>query len=746
MNTAQDTPWVEEESLGQMVPQDMDFSNLLDLGDIDVNDFSLPGPSEQNPQYAVQPSDAPFGGTAAHDFASTGWDMAMDMDTTQPMASHPGSQEHLQGFHQTMDPHAWNGTPQQHTSHMEGPVGNMVYTHPQQIPPTPNSYELHGGDPLHMNKATMARQRQAFMNQQPQHQLRLNPANRDTFTPLVSPAVTPQDSVFQRPHDFTVPGAYFSPLSSPALQAQNGGQHYRIGHASNQPSTAGTSAATSPNSNDFDMPGFGADSAVSIPDRSRKNSRKSNASRSIVSRSGVRQSPVTKPQKRKSAALSTAMSSQDLDSLLQDAQAQQSHATLAVGTNSTDSSGGGSISPEPLTEALMGPPPRPGTSSTQQSPTLYGQVPNQQQVRFKNLSGAPATPASLMSIDNPRQQGSQTPLASSGHTHPLANVDAVPLDDFVLPPSATGNSVSTMPGFDSSNNTPRTTASRKTPKLTPLSTATTGRSMSATSSPAISAMVPSPSGAAASQIGKDSRARSSKKRSSVSAGSSIVSPALRPKISPSIKPLLPEGSVLNDSQHAFLLASKSNYTHLLEGTLLPGVSYPESLSSGLTSKRTSHKIAEQGRRNRINEALKEMQALLPPPALRAKSKSDGAESPDGKDQTTADEDQDNAGDQADGAKAATGKKDKSGKQSKESAKAASAAAEAKAANSKAATVESAIEYIRALQQERLIMAEAMKARDNEVNELRRRLRDVELKLGTANSTSPEASATASNPS
>ena len=32
---------------------------------------------------------------------------------------------------------------------------------------------------------------------------------------------------------------------------------------------------------------------------------------------------------------------------------------------------------------------------------------------------------------------------------------------------------------------------------------------------------------------------------------------------------------------------------------------------GLTSKRTSHKIAEQGRRNRINEAIKEMQTLLP---------------------------------------------------------------------------------------------------------------------------------------
>lgn len=63
---------------------------------------------------------------------------------------------------------------------------------------------------------------------------------------------------------------------------------------------------------------------------------------------------------------------------------------------------------------------------------------------------------------------------------------------------------------------------------------------------------------------------------------------------------------------ALLLASKSNYQNILEGNHLPGVSYPETLSTNLTSKRTSHKIAEQGRRNRINTALQEIAALLPP--------------------------------------------------------------------------------------------------------------------------------------
>lgn len=60
-----------------------------------------------------------------------------------------------------------------------------------------------------------------------------------------------------------------------------------------------------------------------------------------------------------------------------------------------------------------------------------------------------------------------------------------------------------------------------------------------------------------------------------------------------------------------MLATKSNYQNLVEGNNLTGVTYPTELSTNLTSKKTSHKIAEQGRRNRINTALHEMQALLP---------------------------------------------------------------------------------------------------------------------------------------
>lgn len=121
---------------------------------------------------------------------------------------------------------------------------------------------------------------------------------------------------------------------------------------------------------------------------------------------------------------------------------------------------------------------------------------------------------------------------------------------------------------------------------------------------------------------------------------------------------------------ALLLASKSNYQNILEGTHLPGVSYPEALSTNLTSKRTSHKIAEQGRRNRINMALQEIALLLPPPT----PPNQGTNGVVGKDGGS------NDGSPGGTSIIVTG-------------------ANAQQSNSKASTVELAIEYIKSLQAE-----------------------------------------------
>lgn len=119
---------------------------------------------------------------------------------------------------------------------------------------------------------------------------------------------------------------------------------------------------------------------------------------------------------------------------------------------------------------------------------------------------------------------------------------------------------------------------------------------------------------------------------------------------------------------ALYLASKSNYQHILDGTLLPGVSYPETLAENLSSKRTNHKLAEQGRRNRINNALKEIETLIPASFVQIKHAKEAAI-----------------------CNAKGGDKEKEKEKEKE-----------KAGNqpiSKASTVEMAIDYIKALQQE-----------------------------------------------
>lgn len=126
---------------------------------------------------------------------------------------------------------------------------------------------------------------------------------------------------------------------------------------------------------------------------------------------------------------------------------------------------------------------------------------------------------------------------------------------------------------------------------------------------------------------------------------------------------------MSSEASALYLASKSNYQHIMEGTKLPGLSYPNALAENLSSKRTSHKVAEQGRRNRINVALKEIETLLPA-ALLGGSPTKGGKSK---------------------------KEDKDGKEDgdDEGANGKSAAQSA----SKAHTVEMAIIYIKSLQEE-----------------------------------------------
>lgn len=161
-----------------------------------------------------------------------------------------------------------------------------------------------------------------------------------------------------------------------------------------------------------------------------------------------------------------------------------------------------------------------------------------------------------------------------------------------------------------------------------------------------------------------------------------------------------------------LLASKSNYQNLLEGNHLPGVNYPDSLSTGLTSKRTSHKVAEQGRRNRINEALKEMQSLIPKPPPASKSPGDAADAA-----ADSNGDANATATDGDGAGDANG----NGKDGDNSAK---------SNNSKAATVELANDYIKKMQKDSAATSAEVAILRRENEELRKRLLERESGSGS----------------
>ena len=179
-----------------------------------------------------------------------------------------------------------------------------------------------------------------------------------------------------------------------------------------------------------------------------------------------------------------------------------------------------------------------------------------------------------------------------------------------------------------------------------------------------------------------------------------ISPALLPKISPSIKPLLPGGSSSADEAAELLLTAKSNYQRIIEGSTLAGMSFPSELSTNLTSKRTSHKIAEQGRRNRINLAIQEIAMLLPKPPPREDDTAVPREG--GAAAGRLGSEPDDGGNKSEGARSGGG-----------SGNAGSTGASTP--NTKASTVEMAIDYIRQLQKE--------------VADANRRAHEAEKKLG-----------------
>ncbi|KAI9053585.1 hypothetical protein LZ554_002539 [Drepanopeziza brunnea f. sp. 'monogermtubi'] len=527
------------------------------------------------------------------------------------------------------------------------------------VPPTPNSVEMHGGSAHYY---TQPDQQQSMFERYQMHAKE----HEIAFTPLVSPAVTPLEAHFNIP-EYTAPGAYFSPLSSPALHAQT--EHpsvydQRHSGATNSP------IDTNPDAH----PTHGGSTMLS-----RRTTRKAlQYTQKPRSTRAIRQSPIVKPQRKGRKGSTTKIPLQAIGDILEPVHSHLSRSkecNSLPSVTSTEESENGSISPEHLSD--MAPPPLPAPGSTRASPYIQAQKGNKraQQLVLKS----PATPASLMRLTQ------SPPVGQPGSTQNM-DLDDPGIDGFALPEAA--NSRPALPPLDTQCDgqmTPALSSSgAKTPGLYSLPSPAFPRPETAASSqsPQIDAINGTSGTSENTRKTPQLATRASKKRTGNSA---LVSPAILPRISPNIKPLLPGGTNgSGDTASLLLAASKSNYQNILEGTYLPGVSYPTELSTNLTSKRTSHKIAEQGRRNRINNALQEIATLLP-----RNSKDGGGE-------------KSGSGEAGDGNEAINGK------------------SAAQSANSKASTVEQAIDFIKFLTDENATFKQRAEEAEKELELLKER--------------------------
>lgn len=355
-----------------------------------------------------------------------------------------------------------------------------------------------------------------------------SPRDQALYTPLVSPAMTPLESQFRLP-EYTIPGEYFTPLTSPALEAQNA-------HTSNngyqfharQVSDVGfvpTNAEVNP------LPGTSAPSSPSIIRKTRR--RTSAASSRLAGRATKsRQSPHIRAQTtqtQRARGKQHAPSLEDLyTSMAQELNKPPNNDVRSLQESSNEGSGQDSVSPEPLPDSLMPPPAVPPPRS---SPAILPHQSSQQ------MPGTAATPATLMRLQ--RSQHAQEPSDQLMGQAQLEIPDEV-MEDISLPEAAQP-ALQPRPTMNRIDTSVRNTASpiisaNVTPSIEPRSTPAADRTpMSVAPSPRTLAM-PSPSGPVPKRSDPSRASISSRKRPSVS--STHASPLLRPKISPSIQPLM----------------------------------------------------------------------------------------------------------------------------------------------------------------------------------------------------------------
>ena len=305
----------------------------------------------------------------------------------------------------------------------------------------------------------------------------------------------------------------FSPLTSPALQAQNlAAQHHA--HAGVRGSD--TSDTMSPIEMSVDTPAPQSATRALPP---RKSKRKMTTMATKPPARAIRESPAMKPLPKKKQ--SSVIPIKEVNEILQNAQKAKT----------ISSSEAESVSPEPLSESLMPPPATPRSRSVARSPYMAALANGSQSAPLAPTSDSPATPASLMRIQKEAAEVAKSGLSLSElkqqSSHAEAEMEQI-MENMCSPAAAITNKpalppINTQAQVDKGATPTMSAKDRRlsvAPKSAPLTATNTG----------FPPLAP-PKGAA----GPKSRKRTS---------SSHVSPALRPRISPSIQPLLPEGSTL----------------------------------------------------------------------------------------------------------------------------------------------------------------------------------------------------------
>ncbi|RKF53066.1 Phosphorus acquisition-controlling protein [Golovinomyces cichoracearum] len=375
------------------------------------------------------------------------------------------------------------------------------------------------------------------------------------FTPIFSP-ITPLEHHFNT-YGYSISEACFSPLSSPALQVQNDSPQLLDQQSSliiNSPISIGND----PTKNESSGTRF------KTLDYKLSKSQRQNSSR-------VKKSPVVNSFREMKGVNIFSQSLDEIDlsySPLMNTELS-SYVSMAAGNSSLPTNISSSMAPPPL------PPP---AIISRSSDSCNKSPPSPESNIYKNY---PATPASLMRLT---QSSSDSIELKQAETNKLSSFESVDSDNKI---GLIQEQIFKAGGTSAANILELGLVAVEKQEIPNVDNSTNENP-----------------GAVKSQQGF---CRTKNRTSAMG----IASPAPLARFSPNCKPLLPNGARGPKDSPSLLLASKSNYQKILDGTPFPGVSYSPELSANITSKRTSHKIAEQGRRNRMNSALQEIASLLP---------------------------------------------------------------------------------------------------------------------------------------